>query len=726
MSPRGRRPRAPRGVHTVVAVTLLLVAVVGGGAATAGMSPGLGGGDGDDSRAGMAAPTDHPTDPPSDAQDLVPITIVATNDVHGRLYPPGTPEGHGGAMYLAAHIDQVTDPDAIHVDAGDLTGSTARESWTFFDEPTVDVMNEIGLDIHAAGNHEFDRGADELLRLRTGGCLEGDCGYRDGVEYEGADFTTLAANIRDADTGELLFEPSTTREVDGVTVGFVGATATAEITDYGRQGLDIDPNWLGALNHAARDVADAGADIVVAVRHQGWHGTSDESWEAKYNACLGLEEETAEAAAEFDDVIDVVVDGHTHNAYVCDVTDGPLVTQAFRHGVMFTEISLQVDAATGEVAQREATNHLVTHDDGMEPDLGVMAVLERYARWWEEREDPAPDPTDDPTHDPTEEPTDPETTPAPPAGSVEEEPTRLRRVAGGDRIETAAMLARRFERADTVLLARADHFADALVAGPLASQYQAPLLLTHRDGLAPAAAAELSRLSPARVVLVGGTAALGHQVQADVQALPSVPADGVRRIAGGDRYATATAIADEIAHDGTREAFLTTGTNFPDALAGAALAAHLHAPVLLTDPRLLPDTTADYLRSDALTAVHVLGGTTAVSDQVEALAAEAAGAPTARIAGGDRYDTAAQVAARFPSFSTAFVATGQNFPDALAGVAAAADRDAPVVLVERDRLPPTSALQVRRVEEAAPPRTIVVVGGEAAIAPTVVDRLDPN
>lgn len=307
------------------------------------------------------------------ADDPVEITLVATNDFHGRLQPPSG--DYGGAAYLATHLDAVRADNAntLFVDAGDLVGATPVLSNLFYDEPTIELMNLIGLDVQTVGNHEFDRGQDELLRRRDGGCLDDDCAYRGGEPFEGSDFVTLSTNVIVDETGEALTQDYEIVEVDGVSIGFIGVTTVdtpLRVTPTGVAGLSFQPE-AEAVNATVPDVVAAGADVIVVLMHEGARQSGED-----INACEDLVGAAAEVIAEFDDAVDVVVTGHTHQSYVCDFEDGPLVTQAWEYGKMFTEISLTVDRANGELVSRGAVNREVTRD--VDPDPAVEELIERY------------------------------------------------------------------------------------------------------------------------------------------------------------------------------------------------------------------------------------------------------------------------------------------------------------------------------------------------------------
>ncbi len=291
------------------------------------------------------------------------------------------------------------------------------------------------------------------------------------------------------------------------------------------------------------------------------------------------------------------------------------------------------------------------------------------------------------------------------------------RVWGPDRYATAAAVSRSTFPAgtDMVYLATGVDFPDALAAGAVASTIGVPVLLTDPGGLPRVTRDELVRLDPSKVVVVGGLRAVAADVERDVQRI--APVD---RVAGADRYATAAALARSgAARPDT--VLLATGTNFPDALAAAATAARLDAVLLLTDPHQLPQVTEQGIEALQPTRVLVLGGPTAVAgavlDQVRRLGV----GTVERVAGADRYATAVAAARHAFTDTTPVVhlATGEAFPDALAGAPAATRAGGPVLLTRPDRLPEVVAGALR---DLAPSR-VVVLGGAAAVSQAVLDSV---
>lgn len=296
---------------------------------------------------------------------------------------------------------------------------------------------------------------------------------------------------------------------------------------------------------------------------------------------------------------------------------------------------------------------------------------------------------------------------------------RVRRLQGTGRTETAAAVSRDlFPGAGTApaaVLARADDYADALAGAPLAADVGGPMLLSGADALDAATAEELRRVvAPGGVVhLLGGTAALSPRVADDVEALGFA----VERVAGRTRYATAAAIAALLPPRDS--AFVVSGTSFADALSASSPAAVRGWPVLLTMPDALPAETSGALADRGVGTVHVIGGGAAVGEQVvEALEREVP--EVVRTAGAGRYDTAERVARTFfADVSLAAIASGERFPDALAGSRHAAAAGVPLLLASPDRLlQPQAALVAEHRPDSA-----VVYGGPAAIGERVVGDL---
>jgi putative cell wall-binding protein len=295
----------------------------------------------------------------------------------------------------------------------------------------------------------------------------------------------------------------------------------------------------------------------------------------------------------------------------------------------------------------------------------------------------------------------------------------FRRVAGADRYATAAAVSfRTFDPGVAeVFVVTGEEFADGVTAGAIAGRLRAPVLLVRSSQIPASTAAELRRLEPGEIVLVGGPA----RIDASVEAALSEFTDGaVRRIAGSDRYGTAAALSEAFVPAGVDEVYVATGADFADALAVAAAAGARRVPVLLVRPTALPPETArelERLRPDRIT---VVGGAAAVADSVVDALRQHSTVEVRRVAGRDRYATAVAVSAdTFDRASQVYLATGRQFADALAAGPVAAMAPGPVLLAQPTCLPRGADGEIRRLAA----NEVVVLGGEAALGRSVTSRV---
>lgn len=266
-------------------------------------------------------------------------------------------------------------------------------------------------------------------------------------------------------------------------------------------------------------------------------------------------------------------------------------------------------------------------------------------------------------------------------------------IAGVDRYETSAKLsAHTFSRGVPVAyVATGTNFPDALAASAAAGAHKGPVLLTNPQSLPPSVSTELKRLAPNKVVVVGGADAVSDQVMNSIR---NLGVKNVVRIGGPTRYETANMIATEAFPTGANTVYIATGTNFPDALAGGAVAAQKAGPVLLSEPNKLPAHTITEIRRLAPRNIVILGSSNAISASVERQIRNLGTSIVTRIGGPTRYETAAMTAATAGPNNQVFVATGANWPDAVVAAAAAGSVGAPVVLAGPDKLPEVSARQI--------------------------------
>jgi 5'-nucleotidase len=331
------------------------------------------------------------------------VRLIAFNDFHGYLEPgeltvpvpdPADPTRlvplrSGGAAYLATRIAQLRreQPASVVVSTGDLIGASPLVSALFRDEPTIEVMNLLGLDLNAAGNHEFDHGVDELKRLVAGGCATTprgptqSCAHPSG-RYAGAAFPFLAANVADRD-GQPLFAPSVVKTVDGVPLGFIGAVTRSTpgiVAPQGVRGWRFEAE-AAAVNREARRLRAQGVELLIAVIHEG--GEAD----GGINGCEAPRGEIFEIEKQLDPAIRVVLSAHTHRAYRCTIGER-LVIQAGSYGRLLSVIDLTLDRAGGRV-QIDARNEPLPNAAAAEPALQaaypplaaeprVAALIEHY------------------------------------------------------------------------------------------------------------------------------------------------------------------------------------------------------------------------------------------------------------------------------------------------------------------------------------------------------------
>ena len=339
------------------------------------------------------------------------IQILSFNDFHGNLKPPAGSSSAividhllaadssfnvnataGGVEYLATHLRdaRVGHPNTVTVAAGDIIGASPLLSAAFHDEPTIEAMNALGLEATAVGNHEFDEGYKELLRMQYGGCLpDGPNGLNNQnscatpVAFPGARFKILASNVKYAATNDTILPSYWVKNLNGAKVGFIGMTlkeTPSIVTAAGVAGLQFTDEVTTA-NALVPKLRELGVKAIVVLVHQGgtpavqqWVGPDNKTYgvNATYDYTCGgggtLKDDSAilPIAAKLDPQIDMVVSGHTHQPYVCNVPDPSgqqrLVTSASSFGRLFTETNLTFDRRTQDIvrASVKGNNMIVT------------------------------------------------------------------------------------------------------------------------------------------------------------------------------------------------------------------------------------------------------------------------------------------------------------------------------------------------------------------------------
>ncbi|WP_440708489.1 cell wall-binding repeat-containing protein [Herbiconiux sp. YIM B11900] len=291
------------------------------------------------------------------------------------------------------------------------------------------------------------------------------------------------------------------------------------------------------------------------------------------------------------------------------------------------------------------------------------------------------------------------------------------RIAGADRFAVSANVAAdAFSSGVPVAyVASGASFADALSASAAAGARGGPVLLVGKDSLPSPVAARLTALRPRSLIVLGGTASVSSAVETQLRAL--VPS--VTRIGGADRFEVSAAVAADAFPAGAKTVYLASGAVFPDALSGSAAAGHEGSPVLLVQKDAVPTAVSAELDRLAPQVIIVLGGPNTIDESVVQTLQQRW--PVIRIAGADRYEVSAAVASRMAprQVFTVYVASGEVFPDALSGSAAAIDAGAPVLLITHDSVPASVAAEIQRLK----PYRIVVLGGPSTISDEVVAGL---
>ncbi|OPZ56061.1 MAG: Endonuclease YhcR precursor [bacterium ADurb.BinA028] len=335
-----------------------------------------------------ASATAGPSAPPGRSAQ-VPIQLLSFNDYHGHLEAtdPALPRKWdpsqsptGGVEYLSATIKalraEVGDSNSLTVAAGDLIGGSPFLSGMFHDEPSVESLETLGLDVSSVGNHEFDEGSAELLRMQHGGCHPEDGCYFPEQPYDGASFTWLAANVVKKSNGKPLLAPVAVRAVKGVQIGFIGMTLEATPTLVNPAGVaSVDfKDEIETANAQAAALKKRGVNTIVVLIHEGGVNPSG------INSCTGVSNPILAIAQGITHDVDAIITGHTHEPYICQIPDAGgvprLVTSAASYGQVVTETTLVVDKATGEVDRSAsvAENHLVLRSIGKDPaETAVIA-----------------------------------------------------------------------------------------------------------------------------------------------------------------------------------------------------------------------------------------------------------------------------------------------------------------------------------------------------------------
>jgi 5'-nucleotidase len=312
---------------------------------------------------------------------VVDLQILALNDFHGQLepVPPSSSQGTpqlGGVAHLATLVRQHRAENArtVFVSAGDLIGASPLISALFHDEPSIEAFNMMDLDFNAVGNHEFDEGADELLRMQEGGCHPVD-GCLDGDGFDGADFQFLAANVKVEATGRTLFPSVGIYTAGGVRVAFIGMTLEGTptiVTPSGVAGLDFqdEADTANALVRSLRNRVD----IIVVLIHEG--GAPSQPFPYDGCAANGISGAIVDIVERTSNAVDLFITGHTHNAYICEI-DGRPVTSSLSFSRVLTDIDISYDRLANRIVDMTIDNIPVVTTGTPAPDLEALVAKYR-------------------------------------------------------------------------------------------------------------------------------------------------------------------------------------------------------------------------------------------------------------------------------------------------------------------------------------------------------------
>jgi len=330
------------------------------------------------------------------------LKIIAVNDFHGNLQSPGNFQGGsqspkvaaGGIDVLAGYISELKgrNPDNVVVSAGDMVGASPLVSALFHDEGTIETLSRMGLEISAVGNHEFDKGLQELLRLQSGGCSTADQNTCKGAQvgtpapFEGAKFQYLAANVVDQATGNTILPAYSIKTYKGVPVAFIGLTlkdTPTLVTPSGVAGLRFTDE-ASTINELVRELQGQGVRSFIVLIHQG--GVQTAKGVVDINACEGGLKDSAivRIVKRLDDAVSLVISAHTHAAYICKIGNSAgrkiPVTSALCYGRVLTNIDVTIDRATKKVIRVRAHNMVVDRGNArITADAGIKAIVDNYA-----------------------------------------------------------------------------------------------------------------------------------------------------------------------------------------------------------------------------------------------------------------------------------------------------------------------------------------------------------
>ncbi|MDQ0201147.1 bifunctional metallophosphatase/5'-nucleotidase [Neobacillus ginsengisoli] len=313
--------------------------------------------------------SNHSTTNFSTSNRYIHVQLLGVNDFHGQLdkYQRISGTMAGGAEYLAAYLKKYKkeNPNTLLVHAGDMVGGSPPISSQFQDEPTIEFLNLLHVDIGTPGNHELDQGVNEMQRLIYGG-FNNKTGY-----FQGSDTSYISANIIDKKTGTPLLPPYIIKQIDGIEIGFIGVVTTDTdlyVTPENRKEVEIQDE-VSAINRTVKLLKEKGVKAIVVLAHES--AKSDQTG-------ANPQEALVEMAPKIDDEVDVIFAGHSHD-YANTVVAGKLIVQAYSYGKAFSQVNLEIDPHTKDIVKKQA-KIIVTSHDQIKPDKETVALLNKYRK----------------------------------------------------------------------------------------------------------------------------------------------------------------------------------------------------------------------------------------------------------------------------------------------------------------------------------------------------------
>jgi 5'-nucleotidase len=329
--------------------------------------------------------------PPAHADETAPlrVRVLAINDFHGNLKPPAggvtiadpadptrrIAVAAGGAEAMATLVKQkrAEAANSVFVAAGDLVGASPLLSALFADEPTIESLSLMGLELSAVGNHEFDKGVAELLRKQNGGCSS-DRACLALHPFAGAKFRYLAASTTWKATGRTILPAYEIKTFEGIPIAFVGLALKGTpdiVAPSGVAGVEFHDE-AATVNALVPTLQAQGVETIVVLIHEGGFPTGD------FGECPGISGPIVGIVEKLDPAVKVVISGHTHQAYTCAI-GGRLVTSGDKFGTMVTDIDLTIDRSSRRIVAAEAHN-VIVRPEVFAKDPDQTALISAYEK----------------------------------------------------------------------------------------------------------------------------------------------------------------------------------------------------------------------------------------------------------------------------------------------------------------------------------------------------------